>query len=616
MQRPYEDLQQQKSGGQGIADHGSFNPATRRFSNFFGANEELPLYKDKPYHGRSSKKLPRPSIRLIVFVALSLFAGIYWIGVFLRPSASDGLQKKPLPAWLAYLRSSGTINWEERQEMVKSAFSRDWQNYSRDGWGYDLFNPMSKSRQNMAGDGIGWVIANGLDTLILMNMTTELQQARTWLSDSLSFDKNQRISTYGAASRILGGLLSAHYLSTTFPDMAPILTSEDDEDLYIETASDLADRLLNAFDSPSGLPYLKFDLLGDENETANADKHNTTIAESTGLQLELRYLSKLTGEKLFWDRAERVMQVINDASLNNGLVPTLLNPESGKFQDSYIKVGYGSDGYYSETLLKLYVCITRYSVTDFSSDTLLQQYLQTSQQEPIYIQAWDGALNGMQEYLFTYSSPSNLTIVAERPNGLNEAMSPNMDHSSCILPGLLALSTTKGVSISEAKEAKRWAPKQETDIDHARRLMNTCWAVCKSNPSKLPNERSEFNIYNPPKTMKESAALSSVDTIRDEDDANWRQDLIQAPVNEYTFLSPKVAESLLYLWRITGDEKYRGWGWELFEAHMRSAKNRAGNSYESSTGASIAGSFQSHVLDSFLPVSPIFFSLMFVTGWS
>ena len=354
MQRPYEDLQWQKSGGQDAADHGAFNPASRRLGSFFGANEELPLYKDKPYHGRSTKKPSRPPTRLLVFVVLSFFAGVYWLGVFLRPSTYGDLQKKPVPAWLAYLRSSGRINWEERQETVKTAFSKDWETYSRDGWGYDLFNPISKSRQNMAGDGVGWVIANGLDTLILMNMTTEVQQARTWLSGSLSFDKRQRLSTYGAASRVLGGLLSAHYLSTTFPDMAPILISEDDEDLYLETASDLIDRLLDAFESPSGLPYLRFDLMGDENGTTNADKHNTTIAESSGLQLELRYLSKLTGEKLFWDRAERVMQAINDASLNEGLVPTLISPENGKFQDSYIKVGYGSDGYYSKIFVNFF----------------------------------------------------------------------------------------------------------------------------------------------------------------------------------------------------------------------------------------------------------------------
>ena len=348
MQRRYEDSQWEKSGGQGFADHGAFDSATRRFSSIFGANEELPLYKDKPYRGRPTKKLSKPPLRLLILLALTLFIGIYWIGVFLRPSASASLQKKPLPAWLSYLRSSSFIDWEERQEMVKSAFARDWETYSRDGWGYDQFNPISKSRQNIARDGVGWIITNGLDTLILMNMTSELQEARNWLSNSLNFDKNQKVSSFGVGSRILGGLLSAHYLSTTFPDMAPISLSEDDEDLYLEKASDLVDRLLNAFDSPSGLPNKSFDLMNDGSTPPNAEKGNITLAEATGLQLELRYLSKLTGEKLFWDRAEKVMQVIDRAGINSSLLPTLLSPETGKFQNNHIKVGYGSELYYSK----------------------------------------------------------------------------------------------------------------------------------------------------------------------------------------------------------------------------------------------------------------------------
>ena len=357
MQRRYEDMQSEKSGGLGFAEHGAFNSATRRFSSMFGANEELPLYKDKPYRGRPNKKLSTPSIRILVLLALTFFAGIYWIGVFLRPSASDSLQKRPLPAWLSYLRSSSSIDWEERQQMVKSAFSRDWELYVKDGWGYDQFNPISKSRQNVAKGGVGWIIANSLDTLILMNMTSELQQARNWLSSSLSFDKDQKLSSFGVGSRIFGGLLSAHYLSTTFPDMAPISLSEDDEDLYLEKASDLVDRLLDAFESPSGLPYKRINLMSDENAPPTPDEDNTTLAESTGLQLELRYLSKLTGEKLFWDRAERVMQAIDKAGSDSSLLPTLLSPSSGRFQNNHIKVGYGSESYYSKNFIYFWLFI-------------------------------------------------------------------------------------------------------------------------------------------------------------------------------------------------------------------------------------------------------------------
>ena len=209
----------------------------------------------------------------------------------------------------------------------------------------------------------------------------------------------------------------------------------------------------------------------------------------------------------------------------------------------------------------------------------------------------------MREHLITYSSPSNLTVIAERPSGLGGAISSVMDSSACVLPGLLALGVTQGASVLQAKEVKGWGPRQETDMDHARRIMNTCWAMCKSSLSKLPAQTTEFDIYTPPKMIKDFAVLPSLDGIRDEDDADWRQDLIGDTVNEHTPMSPQIAESLLYLWRITSDEKYRQWGWELFEAHMKFASYRAVRSYESPSSASNAGGFQSDLMDNFLPVS-------------
>ena len=101
--------------------------------------------------------------------------------------------------------------------------------------------------------------------------------------------------------------------------------------------------------------------------------------------------------------------------------------------------------------------------------------------------------------------------------------------------------------------------------------------------------------------------LPSLDTIRDEDDADWRQDLVQTAVNENISVSPQIAESLLYLWRVTGEEKYRSWGWELFNAHMENASQRSVSYFESSGGTKNVGSFQSDLADNFLPVSiPIY----------
>ena len=105
----------------------------------------------------------------------------------------------------------------------------------------------------MAPKGMGWIIVDALDTMMLMNLTSRLTHAREWLSTSLTYEQDQDVNTFETTIRMLGGLLSAHYLSTTFPDMAP-LTDDDEgaigEDLYLEKAKDLADRIMSAFESP------------------------------------------------------------------------------------------------------------------------------------------------------------------------------------------------------------------------------------------------------------------------------------------------------------------------------------------------------------------------------
>ncbi|KAG4217664.1 hypothetical protein PC116_g33856, partial [Phytophthora cactorum] len=154
--------------------------------------------------------------------------------------------------------------------------------------------------------------------MILMNLTSRVTHARQWISNSLSYDQDQDVSTFETTIRMLGGLLSAHYLSNEFPELAPL--SDDDpgapgEDLYLEKAKDLADRLMSAFDSPSGVPYASVNIGKYEGIPAHDEGGASSTAEATTLQLEFKYLAKLTGEKYFWDKAEKVMEVVD----NNGV---------------------------------------------------------------------------------------------------------------------------------------------------------------------------------------------------------------------------------------------------------------------------------------------------------
>jgi uncharacterized protein YyaL (SSP411 family) len=157
------------------------------------------------------------------------------------------------------------------------------------------------------------MILDSLDTIMLMNLEDEYAQAREWIEKKLSFDKHQDVNLFETTIRVLGGLLSAYHLSGN-------------DKLYLDKAIDLGDRLLGAFDSESGIPYAGVIL-----STGLAHKVSyisSSTAEVTTVQMELKYLSHLTGDKKYWDKAERVMKHIQhlietDQSLD-GLLPILI----------------------------------------------------------------------------------------------------------------------------------------------------------------------------------------------------------------------------------------------------------------------------------------------------
>lgn len=182
----------------------------------------------------------------------------------------------------------------------------------------------------------GGMIVGALDTAMLMNLSSCVQSARRWIQNSLRFDQLHRVSTSEAATRILGGLLSAHYLSTTHPDLAPI--RDDDpgapgEDLYIEKATDLANQLLGAFDTPSGVPYPSVNLATAE----GIPSAESLIAEAASLQLEFKYLARLTGEHEYWEVVEHVMKVVSDAQQQDGLLPMYISPATGAYREKSIR---------------------------------------------------------------------------------------------------------------------------------------------------------------------------------------------------------------------------------------------------------------------------------------
>ena len=174
-------------------------------------------------------------------------------------------------------------------------------------------------------------IIDSLDSLLLFGLKDEYQRARDWVA-GLSFEVDDQHHTFEITIRVLGGLLSAYHHSGN-------------DKMFLDKAVDLADRLLPAFDTPSGLPLSFVNLA---RRVGIPDKDNrgwTSVAEAATLQLELKYLSELTGNPVYWRKAEKVMDIIRGQQRKDGLVPIFMAPETGSFIFSEIRLGSRGDSY-------------------------------------------------------------------------------------------------------------------------------------------------------------------------------------------------------------------------------------------------------------------------------
>ena len=196
----------------------------------------------------------------------------------------------------------------------------------------------------MAPNGLGWMIVDSIDTMMIMNLTDQVSRAKQWISQSLTWDQDQDVNTFETTIRMLGGLLSAHYLQHELR----IPFDDEDEDMYLEKATQLAERLLGAFTSSSGIPFASVNLKTTKGIPSHADGGASSTAEAGTLQLEMKYLSKLLGEDIYWQKAEKVMQAIDNNGAKDGLVPIFIHASTGKFHENNIRLGSRGDSYYGE----------------------------------------------------------------------------------------------------------------------------------------------------------------------------------------------------------------------------------------------------------------------------
>ncbi|KAL5615164.1 hypothetical protein BROUX41_005221 [Berkeleyomyces rouxiae] len=523
-----------------INSGGILNDVQHKVEDFLDKNStsaQLPMYKDKPYtHSLSRRLRSLKNRRVLTLLGAVLLLLMYFNGAFTR-------SKKSVWSYDSLTASKERINWDKRRSEVVKAFELSWDSYAQNAWGFDEYHPISKTAKKMAPKGMGWIIIDAIDTMILMGLSSRVDQAREWLQGTLTWDQDQDVNVFETTIRMLGGLLSAHYLSTEFPNLAPV--ENKDPTLYLNKARDLADRLLGAFNSDSGLPYASINLQTRMGIESHVDGGASSTAEVGTLQLEMKYLSHLTSNATFWERAEHIMEVIDNNGAEGGLVPIFIYATTGQFRGNNVRLGSRGDSYY---------------------EYLIKQFLQTKTKEMVYKEMWDETLEAMKKHLITYSKPTGFTVLAERPSGLNAPMTPKMDHLVCFLPGTIALATTGGIPEYVARDKTWWTEAHDENMKLARELMQTCWGMYQVMATGLAAEITYFNVdvKNPPPYDPEHEMVPDAVFLDKDPEASWRSDFDVHAADRHNLQRPETVESLFYMWRLTGEPKYRHWGWEMF----------------------------------------------------
>ncbi|EDQ92703.1 uncharacterized protein MONBRDRAFT_13888, partial [Monosiga brevicollis MX1] len=366
--------------------------------------------------------------------------------------------------------------------------------YREHAWGHDELLPVSQRHSEWF--KLGLTLVDALDTLYIMNLQSEFKEARDWVANSLNLDQNIDVNLFECTIRVLGGLISTHALTG--------------DQMFLDRAHDLGDRLSYAFNEHSGVPFSDVNL-GTHHAHKPAWGPDSSTSEVTTIQLEFKALSHFTKDRKYFDRVTKVMDHVRQIKPADGLVPIFINANSGRFSGNTVTLGARGDSYY---------------------EYLLKQWLLTNKKEDVYKQMYEEVVKSITDQLLTRTKDGRV-YVAERLNGRK---SPKMDHLVCFYPGMLALGYLHGM------------PREH--LEQAKEVAKTCYDMYSTQPAKLAPEIVHFH-----------------DGRRHQSPSMYVK-----PADAHNLLRPETVESLFILWRVTKDPIYREWGWEIykaFEEHCR-----------------------------------------------
>lgn len=327
-------------------------------------------------------------------------------------------------------------------------------------------------------------------------------------------DEYQRARDWVETDMNVDRAFEASVFETTIRCVGGLLTAHDlsGDEMFVRRAREIADRLLPAYNTQTGIPLNIVNLRTGVAKNPAWTSGASTLAEFGTQQLEWVALALKTGDPRYAEKVEHALKVAVEATSRPGNIPQALFPlflNPNTLQWTQAKVSFGAMGdSFYEYLLKMWV---------WGGKTKSQQR---------YRDLFDETMRAMIDNLIEHSDPGRLTYIAELDRG---SKVHKMDHLVCFASGMLVLGAE--------------GPHAEEYLNLGKELGRTCYEMYHSQPSGVAPELVNFR--------------------------SGQGMMAGAPHN---LLRPETVESLFLLYRKTGDEMYREWGWEIFQAFERNCR--------------------------------------------
>ncbi len=220
------------------------------------------------------------------------------------------------------------------QDEVKAETLRAWNDYKKYAWGHDVLLPLSKNHFDWYKESLGISPIDAYSTLKVMGLHAEAKEIEDYAL-AMDWDKDLYVQTFEVNIRILGGLLSMYHYTK--------------HDAILDKARDFGDRILPAFQTPTGIPTHSVNLKTGKQggNHGEGDGYVVNVAQAATYLFEFGILSYYTKDAKYYRAAKKATKAIFERKSEIGLPGELINVYTGKWEGTrWHHLQAGVDAYY------------------------------------------------------------------------------------------------------------------------------------------------------------------------------------------------------------------------------------------------------------------------------